>query len=73
MRAEEIDATLMMSGRSTSPMMMFMPERRITSCSWFLRSLMQPYRGMKERISFFRSWIPWGNWRPMRATGDSGR
>ena len=40
--AEIILATRMTSGRSTSSMMMFMPERRITSCSWCFRSLMQP-------------------------------
>ena len=56
--AEEMDATLMMRGLSTSPMIMFIPESLMTSWSWFFLSLMQPNRGMKERISLLRSWTP---------------
>ena len=68
-----MEATLITRGRSTSLMMRFIPERRITSWSWFFRSLMHPYFGMKERISFFRSWIPWGRLRQMSAIRESGR
>ena len=53
--AAEIEATLITRGLSTSLMMMFIPERRITSWSWFFLSLMQPYLGMKDLISFFLS------------------
>ena len=51
----EMLATFITIGRSTSLTIMFIPERRMTSWSWFLRSLMLPQRGMKERISFLRS------------------
>lgn len=71
--AAETDATFITSGRSTSLMMMFMPDSLMTSWSWFFLSLMHPYLGMNERISFFLSCIPCGRYLPMREISDSGR
>lgn len=50
-RAAWIDATLIISGWSVSSMIKFMPDRRMTSCNWFLRSLTLPHFGIKVLIS----------------------
>ena len=63
----------MMSGWSVSSMMMFIPDRRITSCSWLRRSLIVPYLGMNVLTSYPFSWIDCGRSRPSTDIGDSGR
>ena len=55
----------MMSGWSVSSIIRFIPDKRITSCNWFLRSFTQPKRGIKVRISLPLSWIPCGRYLPI--------
>ena len=51
----------------------FIPERRITSCSWLRRSLIYPNLAKNVLISRPRSWIPWGRLRHIRDISVSGR
>ena len=62
----QISATLIMSGWSVSSIITFMPERRIISCNWLLRSAIMPYLGMKVRSSIPRSLTPCGKILPMQ-------
>ena len=52
------DARFKETGHENVYMPMFIPESLMTSWSWFFRSLIHPYLGMKDLISFLRSWIP---------------
>jgi len=63
-----IEATLIISGFSSSPTEMLMPDRRTTSCSLFFLSLINPNRGTRMRISIPFSCIAWGSFRTNSAT-----